>query len=89
MRVCVFVFANGVCACARAHARMRACVRARRRYASWMDTPVFRGYESFYGYLGGSIDYYRKKASNAVNSNSTIIQPFGGGLVFWINTTAG
>jgi hypothetical protein len=54
-----------------------------------MDTPVFRGYESFYGYLGGSIDYYRKRASNAVNSNSTIIQPFGGGLDFWINTTAG
>ncbi len=33
-------------------------------YSTWSRTPTFRGFDSFYGYYGGEIDFWTKKNGN-------------------------
>lgn len=69
-------------------ALVRICFFLISGYASWADTPKFRGYSSFYGYFSGSVDHFTKKSANTATANHTSLQPLGGGLDFWENTTA-
>lgn len=61
-------------------------------YSKWSQTPLGKGFDSFYGYLQGEVDYYNRTLASCegheclFRMNEGVISPFGPGAAaydFW------